>query len=218
MPKLKDRESERKQQKIERSALRVFVRQGYHGTSMREIAEASGVSLGNIYNYFRTKEELFTRLVERYETRMEELRRKTVESLDDVFEPDGLKRLAAGVRDIVYNNPDYWRLMYIDVVEFGNRHFAHTFRDLARNMEALLGDRLRAATRRGVWNSADPALAFTAVYLQLFTYFLVEKLFGGKQHLGVPDEEAVAQLVDIATRGLWREMPGSNGASAAGHA
>ena len=61
------------------------------------------------------------------------------------------------------------------------------FRKLASNMEERLGDRLRVATGAGDWNGVDPALAFTAIYLQFFTYFLVEKLFGGRRHLGVPD-------------------------------
>jgi len=56
---------------------------------------------------------------------------------------------------------------------------------LAKSMESCL----RVAT------GSEPALAFTAIYLQFFTYFLLEKLFGGKQHLGMPDERASAQLI-----------------------
>src|SRR5512140_1458363 len=40
-------------------ATRLFVSLGYHGISMREIAEASGVSKAGIYYHFRDKEELF---------------------------------------------------------------------------------------------------------------------------------------------------------------
>lgn len=208
MPKLQDQALERNQEKIERAARRVFTRRGYHGTSVREIAGAAGISIGNLYNYYRTKEALFVAVVERYEARMEELRRRAVGPLQDAFAPAELARLARAIRGIVYDNPDYWRLMYIDVTEFGNRHFAHTFRSLAKNLDARLGDRLRAATRNGRWRGLDPALAFTAIYLQLFTYFLVEKLFGGKQHLGMSDDRAIAQLIRMATEGIWREKPG----------
>ena len=31
----------------------------------------------------------------------------------------------------------------------------------------------------------DPSLAYTAIYLQFFTYFLAEELFGAKRHLGL---------------------------------
>ena len=40
-----------------------FRQQGYSKTSMREIAGAVGVGVGNIYNYFRNKDELFCEVV-----------------------------------------------------------------------------------------------------------------------------------------------------------
>lgn len=40
-----------------------FGQQGYSKTSMREIAGAVGVGVGNIYNYFRNKDELFCEVV-----------------------------------------------------------------------------------------------------------------------------------------------------------
>jgi AcrR family transcriptional regulator len=205
VPKLRLQDVERNQKKIEDAALRVFTRLGFHGTSVRDIATEAGVSIGNLYNYYRTKEEIFKSIIERYESHMEKLRQKALGPVQGVFDPVELRRMAHVIREIVYDNPDYWRLMYIDITEFGNRHFAGTFRSLAKNMQARLGPQLEASTRAGAWNrSIDPARAFTAIYLQLFTYFLVEKLFGGKQHLGMSDDRAVEQLITMATEGLWR--------------
>ena len=48
----------------------------------------------------------------------------------------------------------------------------------------------------------DPAVGFTAVYMQFFNYFLVEKLFGGNRHFGISDERVIKQLTDIYCRGL----------------
>jgi AcrR family transcriptional regulator len=206
MPKLQDQDVDRNRLKIEQAALRLFIRQGFHGTSVRDIAGAARVSVGNIYNYYRTKEELYLRLVRRYEARMTELQRSTLTPYLGRLDPASLQRLAAAVRDIVYRHPDYWRLMYIDVTEFGNRHFAHTFRDLAGNLEKLAGG-YPCLRRKGHRNGVNPWLAFTAIYLQFFTYFLVEKLFGGKQHLGMPDHRAMDQLIRIFTQGVGSERP-----------
>lgn len=205
MPKLAAHDVQRNQRKIESAALALFTRQGYHGTSVREIAEAAGVSIGNIYNYYPTKEELFDRVVQRYQERIAKLQRKALDSLAEVFDPPELKRLAKSIREIVNDNPDYWRLMYLDVIEFGNQHFAHTLRSLAKNIKQRLGNRLAESTRRGPWNDIDPALAFTVIYLQFFTYFVIESLFGGRQHLGMPDDRAIDQLIKLVTEGLWRE-------------
>lgn len=195
---------ERNQKKIEDGALRVFTQLGYHGTSVRDIAKASDISIGNLYNYYRTKEEIYVSVIQRYESHMEKLRRKSLGEMRGVFDPVVLRRMAHVIREIVYDNPDYWRLMYIDITEFGNKHFAGTFRSLAKNLKDKLGPQLEASTRDGVWNhDVDPALAFAAIYLQLFTYFLVEKLFGGKQHLGMSDDRAISQLIQIATEGIW---------------
>lgn len=44
-------------------ALDEFGRKGFEGASMRRIAKSSGSSVGNIYKYFRSKEELFETII-----------------------------------------------------------------------------------------------------------------------------------------------------------
>src|SRR5437868_924307 len=39
-----------------------FARQGYHATSMDDVVRESGLSVGAIYSYFPSKEELFLAL------------------------------------------------------------------------------------------------------------------------------------------------------------
>ncbi|MGM0922153.1 MAG: TetR/AcrR family transcriptional regulator [Bacillota bacterium] len=54
---------ERKEQIIE-AALRVFARRGIIGTKMSMIASEAGISAGLLYRYFKSKDELFTTLVQ----------------------------------------------------------------------------------------------------------------------------------------------------------
>ncbi len=211
MPKLQDKDVEKNQIKIEEAALRVFIRQGFHGTTVRDIAREANVSLGNIYNYYKTKEELYVSLVKRYGKQMAEIQKETLKPLLGRFDDDGLKQLARTVRDIVYKHPDYWRLMYIDVTEFGNQHFAHSFRQLSKNLETLAGG--YAKDGKGVRPGIDRPAAYATVYLQFFTYFLVEKLFGGKQHLGLPEDKAITQLIEIFQSGVSDGSTNPNGAS-----
>lgn len=52
------RKSERTREQIVAAALRLFREQGYQGTTMRAVAASAGVSVGNAYYYFSSKEEL----------------------------------------------------------------------------------------------------------------------------------------------------------------
>lgn len=62
----------------------IFADKGYHNTSIRDIARASGVSLAGLYYYFRSKEELLFRIQERLlRTVLDDLRRR----LDHVHDP-----------------------------------------------------------------------------------------------------------------------------------
>jgi len=197
MPKLHDHVVQQNQAAIEEAALRLFIRQGFYGTSIRDIARQAGISVGNIYNYYPTKEALYVSLVRRMTAHMTRVQGR-LKPLLGRFDPDGLRELAQAARDIVYDNPDYWRLMYVDVTEFGNRHFAHSFRRLSKLLEKMAGGYGGAGLRPGI----DPSLAYAAIYLQFFTYFLVEKLFGGKQHLGQPEAVAIEQLIQIFREGI----------------
>ena len=45
-------------ERIASAALNLFLRDGYHSTSVREIAKRAGLSVGSVFNYFTNKEEI----------------------------------------------------------------------------------------------------------------------------------------------------------------
>ncbi len=49
---------EERRGQIADGAVRLFIEKGYEGTSMREIAEACDMSVGNMYNYVKSKEDV----------------------------------------------------------------------------------------------------------------------------------------------------------------
>ena len=48
--------------RIQEVATEAFLKHGYQGVTMRDIAKKSAVSLGNLYNYYKSKEDLFDSL------------------------------------------------------------------------------------------------------------------------------------------------------------
>jgi AcrR family transcriptional regulator len=59
-----ERKPSREDQLLE-TATRLFKEQGYHNTSMQDLADALGLQKGSLYYYIDSKEELLRRLLER---------------------------------------------------------------------------------------------------------------------------------------------------------
>ena len=199
MPRLLDDTVAKNKLKIERAALGLFTHQGFHGTTVREIARAARVSMGKLYLYYPTKEDIFIDLVHHMEKKMEALRQTELLPLMKSPDPASLRKLGMAIGRIVSENLDYWRLMYVDVVEFRHKHFIHSYREIAgglRNYSAAMFQNAPVPFPSDV----NPGFAYVTLYLQFVTYFLIEDLFGAKRHLGVGDEEAVDQFVRLYTR------------------
>jgi len=199
MAKLLDRTVENNKARIHRAALALFTRQGFHGTTVRQIAKKAGVSMGKLYIYYDSKEAIFIGLVREMERQMEAIRQTRLFPLMQSADPASLKKLGMGVGRVVRENLDYWRLMYVDIVEFRHKHFIHSFREISGGLR-IFTRALFQKTKSPFPAAIDPGLAYTTLYLQFMTYFLIEELFGAKGHLGVDDEEAVDQFVRLYTR------------------
>ncbi len=203
MPKITQDRIEENQRRIQAAALKLFTKQGFHGTNIREIAEKVGVSTGTIYTYYPSKEAVFESLVQSYRAHKDNWLRQTCATLKSPLSKDDLKRLAAEVRSLLYGDPEYLLLIYIDVVEFQNQHFTETFRDVPEQFRRLMGPVLRKARQNDSWRGEDPAFVLASVYLYFFTYAGIEKLYHGNRHLGVSDEQAAQRFVNLLCRGLW---------------
>ncbi len=107
-------------ERILEAAFRLFLKQGYHGTSMRQVAAAAGVSPAAIYNHVEGKEALFVELL-RARIPQRALFAALAEAQGDNVEAlvrDGLWRMQAAMADQSEN----LRLMFVELLEFGGRH------------------------------------------------------------------------------------------------
>lgn len=205
MPKLSEKAVERKKGRIEDAAKQLFIRQGFHATSMRNIAARAGTSLGNLYNYYPTKEAILSSIISKYQRVVDDRLKSMFDEISDPLSPDGLIKFARLVKHMVNEHHEFWLLMYIDVLEFENQHFRKMFENLAQKLRRRFAKSFDELHRSGLLHEGvDPAVGFTAAYMQFFNYFIVEKLFGGNRHLGLSDEQAISSLTDIYSRGLLR--------------
>jgi AcrR family transcriptional regulator len=206
MPKLSPDVIDEKKLVIEDAARELFIKQGFHATAMRDIAKTAGVSLGNLYNYYKTKEEIFESIIYRYSEVINEKLSGIFNEIDEPLEPTNLRKFGQMIGELVNQHSDFWLLMYIDVLEFQNRHFRKMFDGLTDRFFKIFGEKFEVAKKRGdLRTGVDASVAFTATYMQFFNYFLVEKLFGGNQHLGLTDEQALNHLTKIFAYGTLSE-------------
>jgi len=138
---------ERTRADIIKAAHDLIIQNGYHGTSMRQIAKQAGIALGGIYNHFASKEDIFREVVLAYHpyheifpllanaqyTNIEDLLRHTIVLIDETLA----------------SRPELINLMFIEMVELQSKHipdllekiFPHVVQILQRFTET--GDNLR---------------------------------------------------------------------------
>ena len=63
---------EERRAELVRAAVGLFIRKGYHQTTTREIAREAGVSIGSLYEYIKTKEDVLYLVCDAIHREMEE--------------------------------------------------------------------------------------------------------------------------------------------------
>ena len=106
---------------IEDAAMELFIKHGYHATSMRQIAEHAGLALGGIYNHFSSKEEIFEAIVvdkHPYKKILPLILEAQGETAED-FLKNAMQIISLNE---IGREPYYIKLMMIELVEFHGRH------------------------------------------------------------------------------------------------
>ncbi len=136
-----------KREEILTRALEVIAREGYRGASVKEIADAVGLSQAGLLHYFDSKEELFTAI----------LRKRDQVDEGSFGEHDAevnLTRLRDGYVELVRHNSDVAGLvqlfsrMAVDATDPG--HPGHEyFVSRGDQLRAMFGEVIRGAQARG---------------------------------------------------------------------
>lgn len=175
----------------------LFVEQGYHGTSMRQIAHRAKVALGGLYNHFASKQEVFEAVFFAYHPYHEVLPRLLEAQGAGVEEI--VRDAAARMNEVVQNRPDFMNLMFIELVEFKSTHTQQLI-----NMLYPLGlqivQRLLQADP-GRLRPIPPPMLVRSFLGMFFSYFLTEIIFSASLPTGFR-RDALQYFVDIYLYGI----------------
>ena len=202
-PKTQPSRSAGNRDRIFKAACSLFRRQGFHGTSTREIAERAGVSLGNIYNHFKTKEDLFVFILSQFEEEYFRPDQPLYKIFADTSFPENIEALGQASGRMVEKFSDYMLLMYVDVVEFDAKHIGRLFSGMRDRYAKMLASRPGGPPRLRA--GIDPAGAMMMVVWSFFNYFMMEKLFKVENHYGMDDAEVIRMFATVFRKGLLPE-------------
>jgi AcrR family transcriptional regulator len=185
------------------AALQLFSSQGYHGTSIRDVAEAASVSTGNVYHHFPDKESIFRTLLDQYWAAIESPDFPFNRALAAGAFPDDLEALARAAEESVRLWKRHVSLIYVDVVEFDGSHIHKFYGGMANRFATFLerrygADGLAPRLRPGV----SPLAAVMLVSRVFLQYFAVEVLFGVPDQFGRGTPETLREVSDILRHGL----------------
>lgn len=202
--------SERSRTQILQAALELFSHQGYRGTSIRDIAEAAGLSTGNLYHHFPDKETIFRTLLNQYWAAIDSPEFPFNRALAEGAFPDDLESLARAAQESVQAYRPYVALIYVDVVEFNGDHIRKFYSDMAGRFEAFIGRRFPGDTlARRLRPGIDPAMAVMLASRFFLQYYAVEVLFGVPDQLGKDSATAMVDVAAILRHGMLRPEPTS---------
>jgi TetR/AcrR family transcriptional repressor of uid operon len=127
------------------AAQRCFARSGFHGASMQEICAEAGMSPGNLYRYFPSKEAIIAGICERN-------RAEAAESFLGVDRaPSFFEGLAGLARHHLVDQPEEEAGLCAEIMAESRRNpeLARLHQELERDVKARLIDMLRRAAERG---------------------------------------------------------------------
>lgn len=124
------------QARILDAAYALFMAQGYHGTSMRQIAERAGLTMGGVYTHFVSKEDIWIGvLFDRHPYRA------IVPVLRNIQSTTAEEYVRVAAHQLVgelNKHKDLLHIMFIELVEFNAAHVPALYEQIAPEVQTLL--------------------------------------------------------------------------------
>lgn len=188
--------AERRRQILD-AAVRVFARQGFHGSRVSDIADEAGVAYGLLYHYFRSKDQLLSTVFsERWKLMLE-----AIEAADQ-REASGREKLddiAGFIVGSYHHDPDLMKVIIVEVTRAANS-FGRTHLDEIRQAFDGIAAIVAAAQAKGEFRAdADPqfaAMSFYGVVEQALTAWIFGQLGDTEDEIARVREQIVAMVCD----------------------
>jgi AcrR family transcriptional regulator len=162
---------EASRQRIIDAAYNLFLEQGYHGTSMRQIAEGADMTMGGIYNHFDGKENIWIAvLMDRhpYHAIM-----PLILAAEGSTVAEFIRTAAGNVVAELERHNDLLNLMFIELVEFNGAHLPTMYQTILPQLLPLAARFTQLQGRLRTIPLPILARSFAGLF---FSYYITERL------------------------------------------
>lgn len=176
--------------KIIQSASQLFARQGYHGTSTREIARLADISENTLFRHFEHKEDIFWAAL-RTGLNSLRLRKELVEGIAECQAPEVILPQILGVLvDTVTFKPELLCLLAVALIELRWKAEAICHEHLSPVISAF-GRYLSVNIENGKIRNLDPSMITAALGMTLLIHPELSRLIRGGPPPHTDNREAV---------------------------
>jgi AcrR family transcriptional regulator len=192
--------SEERRAAIVQSAIHLFAEKGFRGTTTRELASALGVTEPVLYQHFRTKQDLYTAIIEAKSGEMSgrgaELRQLAKGKDDCAF----FTMLGDLVLERYENDPELTRLIFFSCLE------RHELSDLfferqLQEFYKLVTNYIRRRSRAGAFRAVNPEIAARGLIGMIAYHGIVAMLY--PRRVGKPNRRrVVGEMVTLYLQGI----------------
>ena len=192
-----------RRQDILMAAMQLFAKKGFRGTTTRDLATHAEVNEAIIFRHFKTKEELYSAILEH----------KVAENRDALQVE--LEQLAMGTDDRKFfetlgrtflqrheSDSTFLRLLLFSALEGHQLSDMFVTSIMARNP---IANYIARRMEEGAFRSMDPQLAARGLFGMFASYVLWQEVFGLKNTQPRDRDEVVRTFVSIFLSGIVKE-------------
>jgi AcrR family transcriptional regulator len=185
---------------IEDAALELFMEQGYHATSMRQIADKAGLALGGIYNHFAGKDEIFEGVI------IDKHPYRTILPAILAAEGEDLEKFFRNAFHIIITElgerPEFVNLMLIELVEFKGKHGSMMLREILPKILPVFERVIKSRKNLRVKN---PALLMRSFIGMVVSYLITQMIISNSVMSKLLPSSSEDAYVDIYLHGILKE-------------
>src|SRR5262245_29638612 len=196
-----------RREQILRTAVELFSKHGFRGTTTKEIAKGAGVSEAMVFKHFATKDELYGAIIDNKACQSEmqfpwhedSVVRQAMEDRDDqaVFYHLALNALNKHQLD-----PGFMRLLFFSALE-EHELADRFFKEFVTRVYEFIGSYIEKRQKAGAMRKLEPRIVVRAFLGMMIHHSLNNMLWDKKRALlDISNETAAKNFAEILLRGV----------------